>query len=71
MQKKYWFPLFSYKALENFSKALYGKTEGINSTHVFRHVMEMTKRNFPKPSCVIAFLDNVANILLLCGLSGC
>ena len=30
----------SYKALENFSKALYGTTEGTYSAHIFRPVME-------------------------------
>ena len=29
-----------YKALENFSKALYGETEGTYSARVFRPVME-------------------------------
>ena len=34
-----YFPLSPYKALENFSKALYGTTEGTYSAHVFRPII--------------------------------
>ena len=33
-------PVVPYKALENFSKALYGTTGGTYSAHVFRPVMQ-------------------------------
>ena len=33
-------PVVPYNALENFSKAMYGATEGTYSAHIFRPVME-------------------------------
>ena len=53
-----------YKALEKFSKALYGTTGGTYSSRVFRPVMEYAKVLGAKISCEIRLLIFVPRKLL-------